>query len=280
MVQSLCKLALPIVCAAALGGGAAPASAKLTVGIGDNNPAMFSQPRFTALHPQAARMIVFWNVAVMNNKKYLNYARAWITDAERAGVEPLVLFAGNGNYIPTVAQYTAAVQAFLHDFPTVKLYTAWNEPDWIYRSLSRNPGLAASFFNALVRVCHGCTVAAGDVYRPANQGLALWIRGYKKGLRYRPKAWALHPYDDVRTRTTSQIRAFEQATGNSQIWLTEISGLLRRGHWPYPNQSSIGANRDERFLFALPKRFHRITAIYHYQWRGTVTDPIPGGTPA
>jgi hypothetical protein len=277
MLESACKLVLPMLCTGALGGAhAAPAGAKLTVGIGDNNPAMFSQPKFTALHPQAARLIVFWNVATIRNKAYLNYARSWINAAEADGVQPLVSFGGNGNYIPTVGQYTSAVKAFIRDFPSVKLYTAWNEPDWIYRSLSRNPCLAASYFNALVRVCRGCTVAAGEFYRPVTDGLASWIRAYKRGLRYTPKAWALHPYDDVRGHQTAQIQTLERYIGRSQIWLTEISGLLRRGHWQFKNQSSIGANRDERFLFALPKRFHNITAIYHYQWQGTVDGPSTG----
>ena len=277
MLESACKLVLPLLCTGALGGAhAAPAAAKLAVGIGDNNPAMFSQPKFTALHPQTARVIVFWNVATIRNKAYLDYARSWINAAQADGVQPLVSFGGNGNYIPTVAQYTSAVKAFIRDFPTVKLYTAWNEPDWIYRSLSRNPGLAASYFNALVRVCRGCTIAAGELYRPVTDGLGSWLRAYKRGLRYRPKVWALHPYDDVRGHKTAQIQTLERYIGHSQIWLTEISGLLRRGHWGFPNQSPAGANRDERFLFALPKRFHNITAIYHYQWQGTAPGPNTG----
>ena len=279
MLQSLCRLGVAALCAAAAGGGAAHASAKpkLTVGIGDNGAQMFRSSRFRAMHPQAARQIVYWNVAVLRNKRPLRSARAWIKAAESDGVTPLISFGGNGNYIPTVRQYTAAIKAFIHDFPEVKLYTAWNEPDWVYRpKLADRPGLAASYFNALVRWCHGCTVAAGDVYRASNDGLANWVRAYRRGLRYRPKAWALHNYHDVRGHNTSQLRAFEHVIGGGQIWLTEISGLIRRGHWAYKNQSPQAANRDERFLFDLPKRFHRITAIYHFQWQGTVDGPNTG----
>ena len=281
MVQSLRKLAAPMICAAVVGGAAAPAAdAKLTVGIGDNNSAMFSQPLFQQMHVTTARQIVFWNVAVMSNKTYLNDARAWINAARADGVRPLVSFGGNGNYIPTVAQYTAAVKAFIHDFPTVKLYTAWNEPDWIYRpALANHPALAASFFNALVKNCRGCTIAAGDLYRPVSGpggGLGAWIKAYQKGLRYKPKVWALHPYTDVRSHKTAQIQTLERYIGGAQVWLTEISGLIRRGHWPFPNQSPAAAGKDEQFLFALPKRFHHITAIYHYQWQGTIDGPNTG----
>jgi hypothetical protein len=56
---------------------------------------------------------------------------------------------------------------------------------------------------------------------------------------------------------------------SGQIWLTEIGGVIRRGHWQYRNQSPAAAGRDEGFLFSLPRRFHRIARIYHYQWFGT-----------
>jgi len=281
MAQTLCKqLALPLICAAAAGGGAPPASAtaapkasaarsQLIVGISDNGASMFSSPQFQALHVTTARDMVFWNVAVMKNKKFLRLTRAWIKAAETAGAQPMISFAGNGNYIPSVRVYTAAIKAFLHDFPEVKVFTPWNEPDWIYRpALANHPSLAAGYFNALARWCHGCSIVAGDVYRPVNQGLASWVRAYARGLHHRPAAWALHPYDDVRTHTTGQIRAFQRVT-RGPIWLTEISGVERRGHWQFKNQNVFAANKDERYLFALPKRFHRIARIYHYQWQGT-----------
>jgi hypothetical protein len=229
---------------------------------------MFTNQYFLRLNLPTARYITYWNTAVMKNRTALHAAQKWINAAQSAGVTPLISFGGNGNYIPTVSQYTAAVRAFLHDFPTVKTFTAWNEPDWAYRSLTRHPGLAASYFNALVRNCKHCTVAAGDVYLPSPQ-LGSWLRTYRRGLRYRPAAWALHNYYDVRTHTTSQIRTMQSLT-SGPIWLTEISGLERRGHWPYPSQSAAAAGRDESFLFSLPKRFPRITRIYHYQWQGTV----------
>jgi hypothetical protein len=191
------------------------------------------------------------------------------------------------SFVPDTAQYAAAIKVFLRDFPQVKTYSAWSEPDWVYRpKLANNPALAASYYNTLVSDCHGCTVAAGDLYLPASQ-LGPWIRRYKRYLHGRPSVWALHNYYDVRTHTTSQLRTMLSLT-SGQIWLTEISGLERRGHWPYPNQSVTAAARDEAFLFTLPKRFPRVTRIYHYQWQGTHPGPntgwdsgllYPNGTP-
>lgn len=259
------------VCAVALTSPALVAG-KLVVGVSDNSPAMFSEHDFLRLHVSTARDMVPWNAAVMGNRSQLRAARVWIRAAEDAHVTPMISFAGNGNYIPSVSVYRTAVKAFLHDFPSVKIYTPWNEPDWIYRpSLSNNPRLAAAYFNALVGLCHGCTIVAGDVYRPASQGLAAWIQTYETGLRYRPAAWAVHPYDDIRSHTTSQIQALQSVT-HGPIWLDEISGVEHRGHWAWPSQSPYGANRDEQFLFSLPKRFHRIVRIYHYQWQAVRAD--------
>jgi Glycosyl hydrolase catalytic core len=178
-----------------------------------------------------------------------------------------VSFSGIGNYIPSVSKYTHAIKAFIQEFPKVKRYTAWNEPDWIYRKLGSQPQKAAAFFNALAHQCHRCTLLAGDVYLPAKQ-LKPWLRTYVKALRVRPSGWALHNYNDVRSHTTSQLRVMLKLT-SGPIWLDEISGVERRGHWKYRNQSANAASRDEKFLFSLPRRFHRISRIYHYLWQGT-----------
>jgi hypothetical protein len=243
------------------------------VGISDNNPTMFSNHLFTRINISTARDIVPWNAAVMRNKSYLRAAQAWVRAALNDGVQPMVSFSADGgkagNYVPSPSVYAAAIKAFLHDVPQVKVYTPWNEPDWIYRpALANNPALAASYFNVLIRWCHHCTIVAGDLYLPTGP-LGRWISAYKRYLNATPKAWALHNYYDVRTHTASQVLQMESLT-SGQIWLTEISGVIRRGHWQFPNQSQAAAARDEAYLYAMPSRFHRITRIYHYQWQGTI----------
>jgi hypothetical protein len=280
MVHRLSRFLVPLTCACALACAApAAASAQVAIGISDNGSSMFTSRYFTGINITTARVGVEWNAAVMKDHTDLNLTRAWLNAAQRAGVQPLVTFVADGgsagNYIPSAKVYTAAIKAFIHDFPRVKLYTPWNEPDWVYRpGIANHPTVAASYFNALVANCHGCTVAAGDLYLPAPQ-LGAWIRAYKRGLRYRPAAWALHNYYDVRSHGSAQVRTLESLT-SGQIWLTEISGVIRRGHWQYANQSSAAAAKDETYLFSMPKRFPRITRIYHYQWQGTVDTPSTG----
>jgi hypothetical protein len=241
----------------------------LTVGLGDNNPATFSDPRFLNTGFQDARTVVLWNAAIIRNGGERRRVGRWIRAVEAAGARPLIAFSGNGNYIPTVAQYSRAVKSFMRRFPSVTNYAAWNEPDWPYRRLSRAPRLAAAYFNTVTALCRKCTVLAGDVFSPAPV-LAGWLPRYIRGLHYRPKAWGLHDYTDVRGRSTAQLQLLQRLT-RGPIWLDETGGVLRRGHWIFANQSAKRAAGDERFLFSLPKRFPRIARIYHYQWRGIPT---------
>jgi hypothetical protein len=277
MVHRLTRFLLPLTCVLALAAVPASAGAKTLYGVSDNAPYMFSNPLFNRANLTIARAMVDWDAAVTSDKTFLHNIQAWANAAVADGVQPMVSFTGDigttSSYVPTAKQYTSAIRAFLKAVPNVKTFTAWNEPDWIYRpKLARNPALAASYFNALIRYCHGCTVAAGDVYLPTPQ-LAPWLRSYARHLAARPRAWALHNYYDVREHNTRQLQAMFNAVHPKQVWLTEISGVERRGHWQFRNQSPNAANRDEQFLVSLPKRFHSVTRIYHYQWQAA---PIAG----
>src|SRR5579859_2210570 len=283
MTRAISRLLALILCALGCTAAVPAASGAVTIGIADQSAAMFSDPRFLALHITTARTVVPWDVVTRRaDRGELRVFRAWLRAAERAGVSPLVSFGGTfsnpaANYIPTVAQYERAVTAFLRLFPDVRDYTAWNEPDFSYRRLAREPGLAAAYFNALYTLCHGCTVLAGDLYLPTSgparidgavARLAPWLRAYLRGLHHRPAGWALHDYLEVRSHTASQLRTLMSMT-SGPIWLDETGGVLRRGHWSYPNQSAAAAARDERFLIGLARRYRRIVRIYHYEWQGS-----------
>src|SRR5207248_7884911 len=131
---------------------------------------MFSSSQFQGLHVTTARDMVFWNVAVLKNKKALRLTRQWINAALKAGAQPMISFAGNGNYIPSVRVYSAAIKAFLHDFPQVKAYSPWNEPDWNYRpALTNHPSLSAGYFHALAALWHHHQLVPVSAPLPANQ---------------------------------------------------------------------------------------------------------------
>jgi hypothetical protein len=268
MPKAMKRTLLALVCALSVGSILPAASGAVVVGIGDQGASFLQDPLFLSLGVHEARLTVSWDVAVNKARSFeLTNDNTWLQAAAAGNVKPLVSFSGNGNYIPNVKQYTKAIKAFMKRFPQVKRYTAWNEPDWVYRSISRHPTLAASFFNTLAQNCHHCTVLAGDVYLPAKQ-LTTWVKKYKKGLKVKPSGWALHDYYDVRQHDAKQLKALMKIT-TGPIWLDEISGVERRGHWQYHNQSAAAAGRDEKFLFSLPRRYHRISRIYHYLWQGS-----------
>jgi len=267
------RAACPAAVAAALlaPAAAAPATAAapaVVIGIGDQNPAFFSDPRFASLGLTEARYIVPWNTAITRDGRWRAQTRQWLAAAKAAGVTPLVSFTGTGYSSPKVSDYVRAVRTFLHDFPSVKRFTAWNEPDWIYRSLARQPQLAATYYDVLQSSCHSCLVVAGDVYLPAPQ-LGPWLKAYTRALHHHPQAWALHDYYDVRDHVTSQLRTLQRYTRGS-IWLDETGGVEHRGHWQRESPAAAAAN--ERYLFSLPQRFPRISRIYHYQWQVTTRD--------
>jgi hypothetical protein len=271
MLKRLARPLLPLICLTAFAAAALPATAgAVTVGISDNNVALFSNFYFQRLNITQARDIVVWDAAVLKNKSALNSAKEWVAAAKRDGVNPLITFTSDpsGVHVPSLAQYTTAVRAFMKDVPSVKTYSSWDEPDWIYLPLSHEPSLAAGYFNVMSKYCKGCTILAGDFYLPAGSQLKNYIIDYKRALHYKPKVWALHNYYDVREHNANQLRLLQSLT-SGQIWLDEISGVLRRGHWQFKNQSAAAAAKDETYLFTLPKKYHRVTRIYHYQWFGT-----------
>src|SRR5690242_2354738 len=159
-------------CGTAAHRGTAGASRPVVIGIGDPTPSIFADPHFSPLGIRTARDVVPWDVVTRPaDAPDLAAFRAWLHAAQAAKVTPLISFGADfsnpaANYVPTVSQYEHAVKAFLDAFPQIKTYTAWNEPDFVYRSLARHPELAASYFNALFQLCPHCTVLAGDVYLP------------------------------------------------------------------------------------------------------------------
>jgi len=269
MIRRPGKASLALICALTLMVALpAAASAKLSVGISDQNAWIFSDPKFLALHFREARLMIPWDTAsAANERGELSYVAAWLAGAQRANVTPLISFGDNHRSVPSVHQYAVAVQAFIKRFPQVHQYTAWNEPDFVYLSLGRNPTLAAQYFNQLAYASmgHHNTILAGDMFMPAPQ-LGAYLRQYVRHLAVKPAGWALHDYRDIRGRSTAQLTTLQRYT-SGPIWLDETGGIESRGHWSYRNQSAAAAARDESWLFTLPRRFHRIAYIFHYQWQ-------------
>jgi hypothetical protein len=252
-VRSILLCLLALLCAPA------PAHA-LTVGMGDQKPETFSDPRFEALGLRHARYVVPFDVALRHDGRRQQFDR-WLATAQARGIEPLVAFYSDSGRRtpPSVATYRRAVRAFHATYPSVRNLTTWNE---VNRSvLHRHPRRAAQMYRALVGVCPSCRVVAADVLDDGN--MVRFLRAFR---RHAPSArlWGLHNYIDAnRNRTVGTRRML--ATVRGQVWLTEVGGIVRTrtARWNEAQQAVA-----TRRTFALARSSARIKRVYLYHWSG------------
>src|SRR3954452_3342873 len=120
-------LAAVLLAAAAIGGAAAPARA-LTVGIADNQPDMFADPRFGAAGLRIPPLSVGWDA--LSSPWQLAEIDAWLGAAQRARVEPLVSFGPSRpdpRSLPTPERLRFEFRRFRARYPWVLDFATWNE---------------------------------------------------------------------------------------------------------------------------------------------------------
>jgi hypothetical protein len=258
---------------AGVAAGARAASNGPFVGISDEDPQTFSDPRFKALGIRYARVITPWN-ALETEPQRLD---AWLQAARAAGVDPLVAFnharsdacPARPCTLPSVAAYGAQMRAFHLKYPWVRTISPWNEANHSSQPTGRNPKRAAQYYNVVRSICHGCTIVAADALDSPN--LAHWLTTFRKFARGKPRVWGLHNYTDTnRFRSTGTKTMLRLVKG--QVWLTETGGIVSftttSGKVALrPNLTR--ARRAIDYLFRLARLAPRITRVYVYQWRKT-----------
>ncbi len=267
---------------------AAPAQAAFRVGIGDQDPAMFTEKRWKDLKLKTVRYVVPWNSAkdpdqLAQDTRYLEAART-------AKQDVLVHFTArrgcfdDGKYsrrsvcrAPSVKAYTSAVKAFRKEFPFVKTYGAWNEANHVSQPVYRNPKRAAQYFLALRAACKGCKIVAGDLLDSGN--LNKYARTMLRYTKNRARIWGLHNYGDVNRKRSRGISTLLKLVPG-EVWLTETGGIVSfdaaRGFKP----SETAASRAISYMFTLANRFDsrrkgyksRITRLYPYEFRTKLAD--------
>ena len=245
------------------------AAARTVVGMGDQKPTLFSDPRFRWLRVHDARIVVSWDV--MASKSERAWAATWLKGARRDGVQPLVAF-GHGwtgaarHRLPSVAAYRAAFVRFRRAYPWVRTYTAWNEANHCSQPTCHHPERAAQYYDALRDACRKCTVVAADVLDQNNMGG--WLRRFERAAKHKPRLWGLHNYLDAnRLRSTGTRRLLRAVRGT--VWITETGGVVRRNHYKsqisFP-ESPEHAAKVTRYVLSLAAREPRIARVYLYQW--------------
>jgi len=265
----------------AVGGAQAPrvhAAASYLTGVGDESVEMFGNPLWAQLHTKIVRYIAPYDAVA--HPYSLDKAKLFIREAEAHHQQVLVAFY-HSEYspltLPSVPQYQHDVQKFVKLFPHVRQYQSWDEANrgYIPRTLASPSAVAAAkYYQALIRVCHGCTAIGLDVLDAQNIGPTLeYISEFKREIaRLRtimPRIWGLHNYSDINRLESWRTRELSRALGG-QIWLTETGGIVQFGA-AFPNRRGSGLTRAAKvlkYMFAVAASQSQVKRLYIYDWTG------------
>ena len=250
---------------------AMPAPAAMLTGLGDQTTEFFDDPSFHELGVAHVRFVAPWDAGLTGDAR----TAAWLDRALDAGLVPLVAFEkargvqcpGSGCRHPSVDEFERAVAAFRARWPHVTQITPWNEPNHRSQPTAGRPRLAAQYYNAARRACHGCLLVAGDPLDGGN--LAAWLAEYERALTEQPAVWGLHNYYDATYFGDNGVDTLARVT-TGHIWLTETGGIVR-----FTPPGATGLPYDElraadaiRWLYALAAERPRVTRMYVYHWQG------------
>ena len=255
-------------------------AASYSAGIGDESSQMFADPMWQQLHIKIARYIAPYD-AVAHRDSLAN-AGTWIRAAEAQHVQILVSFYHSEHTptrLPSVSSYQRDVQKFVKLFPHVRQYQSWDEANrgQVPHAFSSPSAVAAAqYYQALLRVCKGCTVIGLDVLDQARIGPTLsYIEEFKREIGHlrtvMPAIWGLHDYSDVNRLESWRTREVIRALGG-QVWLTETGGIVQFGG-AYPNRHGSGLTRAAKvvnYTFSVASSQSRIKRLYLYNWTGGV----------
>ncbi|HZO35913.1 MAG TPA: hypothetical protein VFB41_03440 [Solirubrobacteraceae bacterium] len=265
-------LAVAVAALSAAGAAIAPPASAVTVGIGDQKPATFSDPRFTALGIHYSRYTVGWD-ALTSDWQTAELV-AWLDQARSAHVDPLISFGhsrtpGERRTLPSPERFRYEFRRFRAMFPWVKTFATWNEANLCGEPTCNRPELVAGYYNAIRSECPSCKILAAEVLDMPN--MTSWVKRFRRKARVEPKYWGLHNYLDVnRIRDVGTRRMLKATPPRSFIWLTETGGIVARRNRSTTAgfaESTVHAAVATRWLFdRLVPLSGRIQRVYLYHW--------------
>jgi hypothetical protein len=281
LALTLVLLACLLVVPSALGGAEKPrahAASSFLTGVGDEHARMFANPLYQQLHTKIVRYIAPYDA--VTHSYSLDQAITFIRAAEALHEQVLVAFY-HSEYSPTrlpsVGAYQHDIEKFIKRFPKVRQYQSWDEANRgniAHVLASPSAVAAAQYYQALIRVCKGCTAIGLDVLDANNISPTLaYISEFKREISrletVMPKIWGLHNYSDINRLESWRTRELIQALGG-QVWLTETGGLVQFGG-AFPNQHGSGLTRASqvlKYMFAVAAHYPQIKRLYVYDWTG------------
>lgn len=253
------------------------ASGYLT-GIGDEQARMLANPLWQQLHTKIVRYIAPYDAVV--HPYSLTEATQFIRDAEAAHQQVLVAFYHSEvtpTVLPSVTLYKHDIEKFIRRFPHVRQYESWDEANRgnVYREFSSPSAVqSAQYYQALIRVCKGCTAIGLDILDANNIYPTLeYIAEFKREIgrleTVMPKIWGLHNYSDINRLESWRTHDLVTALGG-QVWLTETGGIVKFGN-DFPNSRGSGLTRAAKvlkYMFAVAGSSPQIKRLYVYDWNG------------
>lgn len=281
--RTILHLTVALLLAAFAAAVAAPAPAgALEAGVADQKAWVWKDPRIRALGLRHARLIVPWNAATSEPA----VVQAWLDATAAEGIQPHVAFerlrSDRCPYAPctppSVAQYRAAIDAFIARFPQVRTYTTWNEVNHQSQPVRTRPDLVAEYYRQLTAACPGCTVVAGDVLDSGN--FTGWLRSFLAHFREPPQLWGIHNYGDASRGTTAGTDAV-LATVPGTVWMEETGGIVQlRGALSGGGSLAAAEAQSAAAIdqaFAIARTRPRIGRLYVYQVQAWPNDTFDSG---
>jgi hypothetical protein len=246
---------------------AAPASAKLTVGIGEQNAAFFDDKRWQRLKIRHVRIVVPWNV--LRSRWQTAELDAWMAAAKARGAKVLMTFGHSRerrlNYLPTRDELARQFRALRRRYHWVRTFQTWNEANHGTQPTEERPDRAARYYDMLKLNCPRCTIVAPSVLDQAN--MLEWIREFRRVARRKITVWSIHNHLDAnRIRTLGTRKLLRHTRG--KVWFTETGGIVMRvvdgrRRKEYNKRNSVRATRQ---VFKLARLSKRVTRVYFYHW--------------
>lgn len=250
---------------------------RLIVGISDQKPALFDDPRLRRLGIEHVRLVVPWDAGLRGHAA----TDRWLDEARADGFTPLVAFVhADGSRCPddpceapSEREFERAFEGFRERWPHVREFSTWNEPNHASQPLARRPELAATHWRTIRRHCRGCTVLAAGIV--ADRTAPRWVRGFLRAADRRPRVWGVHNYSDTNRFESVDTEAFLGLV-EGRVWLTETGGIVKftttsgRTVFPYDERRAARATRQ---MFEVARSNPRIERLYVYHWN---QDDPPG----
>lgn len=246
------------------------------IGLADNRPETFSDPRFAGTGIKRVRVAVpFDDVALGGTRRRIQ--DAYFAAARRQGVDPLVSFyrsSANPERLPSVAEFGRDFELFRSRYPWLKSFSTWNEANFRSQPTRRDPERTAAFYRLLRDRCSGgrCTVVACDFRPDGSSAAASWLERFKSAAGPGRHIWGLSSYVDVNRQSTGLTRDFLRRT-SGPVWVTEVGAINFFGRGIKPNIPRQ-TRRMHFLLTRYPAVSRRIQRLYVYHWRAAAGDNL------